>query len=200
MVIHLAVNITSIFSESVFNEMSHFMGTNPLIQFAMQPVLIFGVVFHFIMGFVLELKNKGSRNVKYAKNNGAANSTWMSRNMIYSGLAILAFIVLHFIDFWIPELNTKYVQGDMSGILAGEEGYRYFGELQHKFVEPWRVGAYIVAFVLLALHLLHGFTSAFQSIGATMGRQKIMKNIGKAYSILIPLGFIVIALFHHFNH
>lgn len=200
LVIHLAVNITSLFSESVFNEMSHFMGTNPLIQFAMQPVLIFGVIFHFIMGFVLELKNKGSRNVKYAKNNGAANSTWMSRNMIYSGLVILAFIVLHFIDFWIPEINTKYIQGDMSGVLAGEDGYRYFEELQHKFVEPWRVGAYIVAFVLLALHLLHGFTSAFQSIGATVGRQKTMKNIGKAYSILIPLGFIVIALFHHFNH
>ena len=200
LVIHLAVNITSLFSESVFNEMSHFMGTNPLIQFAMQPVLIFGVIFHFIMGFVLELKNKGSRNVKYAKNNGAANSTWMSRNMIYSGLVILAFIVLHFIDFWIPEINTKYIQGDMSGVLASEDGYRYFEELQHKFVEPWRVGAYIVAFVLLALHLLHGFTSAFQSIGATVGRQKTMKNIGKAYSILIPLGFIVIALFHHFNH
>jgi succinate dehydrogenase / fumarate reductase cytochrome b subunit len=200
LVIHLAVNITSLFSENVFNEMSHFMGTNPLIQFAMQPVLIFGVIFHFVMGFVLELKNKGSRNVKYAKNNGAANSTWMSRNMIYSGLVILAFIVLHFIDFWIPELNTKYIQGDMSGMLAGEDGYRYFEELQHKFVEPWRVGAYVVAFVLLALHLLHGFTSAFQSIGATMGRQKTMKNIGKAYSILIPLGFIVIALFHHFNH
>jgi succinate dehydrogenase / fumarate reductase cytochrome b subunit len=82
LVIHLAVNITSLFSENVFNEMSHFMGTNPLIQFAMQPVLIFGVIFHFIMGFVLELKNKGSRNVKYAKNNGGANSTWMSRNMI----------------------------------------------------------------------------------------------------------------------
>ncbi len=200
LVIHLAVNITSLFSESVFNEMSHFMGTNPLIQFAMQPVLIFGVIFHFIMGFVLELKNKGSRKVKYAKNNGAANSTWMSRNMIYSGLVILAFIVLHFIDFWIPEINTKYIQGDMSGVLAGEDGYRYFEELQHKFVEPWRVGAYVVAFVLLALHLLHGFTSAFQSIGATVGRQKTMKNIGKAYSILIPLGFIVIALFHHFNH
>jgi succinate dehydrogenase / fumarate reductase cytochrome b subunit len=200
LVIHLAVNITSLFSENVFNDMSHFMGTNPLIQFAMQPVLIFGVIFHFIMGFVLELKNKGSRNVKYAKNNGGANSTWMSRNMIYSGLVILAFIVLHFIDFWIPEINTKYIQGDMSGVLAGEDSYRYFEELQHKFVEPWRVGAYVVAFVLLALHLLHGFTSAFQSIGATVGRQKTMKNIGKAYSILIPLGFIVIALFHHFNH
>jgi succinate dehydrogenase / fumarate reductase cytochrome b subunit len=200
LIIHLAVNITSLFSESLFNEFSHFMGTNPLVQFAMQPVLIFGVIFHFVMGFILEIRNKGSRNVKYAKNVGAANSTWMSRNMIYSGLVILAFLVLHFIDFWIPEMNTKYIQGDMSGVLAGEDGYRYFEELQHKFVEPWRVGAYVLAFVLLALHLLHGFTSAFQSVGATMGRTKTIKNIGKAYSILIPLGFIIIALFHHFNH
>ncbi|MDX5584450.1 MAG: succinate dehydrogenase cytochrome b subunit, partial [Aureibaculum sp.] len=165
LIIHLTVNITSLFSENVFNELSHFMGTNPLIQFALQPVLIFGVVFHFVMGFVLEIKNRGARNVKYVKFNGGANATWMSRNMIYSGLAILAFIVIHFLDFWIPELNTKYVLGDMSGVLEGEEGYRYFAELQHKFVNPLRVGAYVVAFILLALHLLHGFQSAFQSIG-----------------------------------
>jgi len=42
----------------------------------------------------------------------------LSRNMIYSGLVILAFIVLHFIDFWFPEINTKYIVGDMSGLLA----------------------------------------------------------------------------------
>jgi len=46
LIIHLAVNITSLFSEESFNELSHFMGTNPLVQFALQPVLIFGVVFH----------------------------------------------------------------------------------------------------------------------------------------------------------
>ena len=80
LIIHLAVNLTSLFSEDVFNEMSHFMGTNPLIQFAMQPVLIFGVVFHFVMGFVLELRNKRARNVKYAKFNGAASASWTSRN------------------------------------------------------------------------------------------------------------------------
>ena len=65
LIIHLAVNLTSLFSEQLFNEMSHFMGTNPLIQFAMQPVLIFGVVFHFVMGFILEWKNKKARNVQY---------------------------------------------------------------------------------------------------------------------------------------
>ena len=198
LIIHLAVNITSVFSADVFNELSHFMGTNPLIQFALQPVLIFGVVFHFVMGFVLELKNKKAQGVAYAKNNGAANSTWMSRNMIYSGLAILAFIVLHFIDFWFPELNTKYIQGDMSGMHDG--GFRYFHELQEKFVSPYRVGAYVVAFILLGLHLVHGFTSAFQSMGVTAGRKKTLTSIGKVYSIVIPLGFIVVALFHHFNH
>ena len=75
LIIHLTVNLTSLFSADVFNEFSHFMGTNPLIQYAMQPVLIFGVVFHFVMGFILELRNKRARNVKYAKINGAASST-----------------------------------------------------------------------------------------------------------------------------
>ncbi len=200
LIIHLAVNITSVFSADVFNELSHFMGTNPLIQFALQPVLIFGVVFHFVMGFVLEVKNKKANGVSYARNNGAANSTWMSRNMIYSGLAILAFIVLHFIDFWFPELNTKYIQGDWSGIHEGVEGYRYFHELQEKFVPIWRVAAYVVAFILLGLHLAHGFTSAFQSMGVTAGRKKTLTSLGKVYSIVIPLGFIVVALFHHLNH
>ena len=200
LIIHLTVNITSIFSESLFNELSHLMGTNPLIQFALQPVLIFGVIFHFVMGFILELKNKRARDVKYVKNNGSANATWMSRNMIYSGLVILAFIVLHFGDFWIPELSTKYVLGDMSGVLEGEEGYRYFTELQHKFVNPLRVGAYVVAFILLALHLLHGFQSAFQSIGFNNKYTTLVKSLGKIYSIVIPLGFIIIALYHHFNH
>jgi succinate dehydrogenase / fumarate reductase cytochrome b subunit len=197
---HFAINILSVFSPDLFNEVSHFMGTNLLVQFALQPVLIFGVVFHFVMGFVLEIKNKKARDVAYVKNNGAANSTWMSRNMIYSGLAILAFIVLHFIDFWFPEINTKFIKGDWSGTIEGLEGFRYYEELTHKFTNPIRVGAYVLAFVFLALHLLHGFTSAFQSMGVTAGRRKTLQNIGKAYSIIIPLGFIFIALYHHFNH
>ena len=200
LIIHLVVNLTSLFSEELFNELSHFMGTNPLIQFALQPVLIFGVVFHFVMGFVLELKNKGARNVKYAKYNGAASASWMSRNMAISGGVILAFIVVHFLDFWIPELNTKYVLGDMSGYLEGTEKFRYYEELQHKFVSPVKVGIYVVAFVLLALHLLHGFQSAFQSIGFNNKYTSFVKKLGVVYSIVIPLGFIIIALCHHFNH
>ncbi len=195
---HFAINVTSIFSADVFNELSHFMGTNPLVQYALQPVLIFGVIFHFVMGFILEIKNKNARTVKYAKNNGAANSSWMSRNMIWSGLVILAFIGLHFYDFWFPEINTKFIQGDWSGMHDGN--FRYFHELQEKFVNPVRVGLYVLSFIFLALHLLHGFNSAFQSVGANNKYTKGLKTFGKLYAILIPLGFIVIALFHHFNH
>ncbi len=200
LLIHLAVNLTSLFSEDVFNQASHFMGTNPLIQFAMQPVLIFGVVFHFVMGFILELKNRKSRNVKYVNYNGSANTSWMSRNMAISGGVILIFIVIHFLDFWIPELNTKYIVGDMSGYIEGTEKLRYFEELQHKFMSPVKVGIYVVAFVLLGLHLAHGFQSAFQSVGFNNKYTKCVKSLGVIYSIVVPLGFIIIALFHYFNH
>lgn len=197
---HFAINITSVFSPDLFNELSHFMGTNPVVQFALQPILIFGVIFHFVMGFILELKNKKATTIKYAKDNGSANSSWVSRNMIYSGLAILAFMVLHFIDFWIPELNTKYIVGDSSGLLANGE-FRYFEELVHKFENPLRVGAYVVAFIFLALHLLHGFNSAFQSVGQNNKYTKGLESFGKFYAIGIPLGFVFVALFHHFvNH
>lgn len=196
---HLAINILSVFSPDTFNEVSHFMGTNPVVQFALQPVLIFAVVFHFVMGFILELKNRKANGSGYARNNGAANSSWFSRNMVISGITILAFILLHFIDFWFPEINTKFIQGDWSGTMEGIQGFRYHEELVHKFTNPARVVAYVFAFIFLGLHLAHGFTSAFQSVGAASLRKKLEK-VGIAYSIIVPLGFIFIALFHHLNH
>ena len=85
----------------------------------------------------------------------------------------------------------------MSGLHDGE--FRYFHELQEKFLSPARVAAYCIAFVFLILHLLHGFTSAFQSVGAASLRKKL-NTVGKIYAILVPLGFIFIAIFHHLNH
>lgn len=197
---HFMINVTSLLPDdgALFNNISHFMGTNPLVQGLLQPVLIFGVIFHFVMGFILEMQNKGARSVRYAKQNAGANSSWMSRNMLLSGLVILGFLVLHFIDFWIPEINTKYIKGDMSGMHDGS--FRYYEELTHKFTYAWRVIVYIVCFILLGMHLMHGFNSAFQSVGAAGSRAKIMRTIGKLYSIIIPGGFIVIALYHFLTH
>ena len=199
---HLSINILSVFNPDLFNEVSHFMGTNPLVQFVLQPILIFGVVFHFVMGFILEIKNNKARNVSYAKNNGAANSSWMSRNMIWSGGFILIFLIIHMLDFWVHEMQVKYIAGDMSGLVNpenAESGFRYYEELVVKFVPIWRVALYVVGFVFLSLHLLHGFTSAWQSVGAASLRKKL-STVGNIYSILIPAGFIFVALYHHFTH
>lgn len=194
LIIHLAVNITSLFSEDLFNKLSHFMGTNSLVQFAMQPILVLGVIFHFVMGFILEIRNVRARNVAYVKYKGAANASIMSRTMIYSGLAILLFLILHFIDFWVPEMNHKYIAN------LPEEPTRYFEELQHKFIPFWRTGLYVLSFVFLGMHLLHGFQSAFQSVGFNNKYTKTVQFLGKLYAVLIPLGFIIVALYHHFNH
>lgn len=191
LLIHLSVNLLSIFSEDAFNTASHFMGYNPLIQFVMQPVLVAGVIFHFVMGFVLEMKNKNARPVKYAVANNSGNSSWSSRNMIISGAVILAFLGLHMYDFWMHEMNYKYVEA-----LSINET-RYWEELHAKFADLWRVIFYAISFILLGLHLSHGFQSSFQSIGARHPKYlKCVNTLGTWYSILIPLGFIVVAVFH----
>jgi len=193
LIIHFAVNFTSVISESTFNELSHFMGTNPLIQFALQPVLLAGVLFHFIMGFVLEIQNKKARGSEaYYSYNGGANSTWMSRNMIITGVVILLFLGLHLYDFWVGEMNYKYIEQ------LPPNPDRYYHELIEKFHNPVRVGIYVLAFIALALHLLHGFQSSFQSMGwKDDERKKFISCVGNWYSYIICGGFIFIALFHY---
>ncbi|WP_418264277.1 succinate dehydrogenase cytochrome b subunit [Flavobacterium faecale] len=191
---HFFINMMSVLSADVFNSISHFMGTNPLIQFVIQPILIVGVIFHFIMGFVLDIQNRKARPIGYASYNGAANASWASRNMIISGSVILAFLVLHFYDFWVPEMVYKYVEFNPA------DETRYAHELAEKFVSPVRTGLYSLSFILLSLHLRHGFSSSFQSVGANNKYTKGMKNFGLWFSVIVPLGFVFIALFHHFNH
>ena len=191
---HFIINITSVFSEDIFNMLSHFMGTNFLVQFILQPILIAGVLFHFIMGFYLEIQNRKAAKYEYQKEKGSANSTWMSRNMITSGLVILAFLVLHFIDFWVPEMNYKYIE------FLPEDPNRYYDELTHKFENLLRVIFYCVSFVLLSLHLLHGFSSSLKSLGAGKNYTNPIKALSYVYSIGVPSGFCFIAIFHYLNN
>jgi len=194
---HLIINMLSVISPDSFNDVSQFYGTNGIIQFLLQPVLIFGVVFHLIMGMVLEYKNHSARSIKYAKVNASANSTWMSRNMLITGIMILLFLGLHFYDFWLPEIDLKYIQGNMTGMTNGV--YHYYPELVEKFADPTRVGIYCLAFIFLALHLLHGFQSSFQSVGFRHTKYTPMiKKLGNLFAIIVPAGFIFIALFHYF--
>ena len=192
---HLAINLTSLIPDGgkTFNSISHFMGYNPIVQFLLQPILIFGVCFHFIMGFFLEYQNQKARNQKYIYHK--TNSSWISRNMIITGLVILAFLCLHFYDFWIPEIDYKYIDQEMSN------PKKYFHELKEKFYgETYRTAIYCVSFILLGMHLNHGLSSSFQSVGATSSRGRFLRKVANIYSFGISIGFIAIALFHYFIH
>ena len=187
---HFSINLLSVVSPDAFNATSHFMGYNPIVQFALQPVLLFGIIFHFVMAIYLELQNRSARPVKYYGKNNTGGSL-LSKNMIYTGLVILFFMVLHLYDFWWHEISVKYIHGE------AQDATRYMPELIEKFKNPVRVLIYILSFVFLGLHTNHGFQSAFQSVGANHPKYTPMiKKIGFVFSVVIPAGFVVIALYH----
>lgn len=190
---HLTINFTAVIDKDTFNELSHFMGYNPVVQFILQPILILGVVFHFVMGLTLEIQNKKARNVKYKVFAGGTNASWASRNMIISGAVILAFLAVHFYDFWFPEIDYKFIAG-----LPLDES-RYYEHLVAKFQDPVRTGLYCLSFVLLAVHLWHGFASSFQSMGWNNKYSKGLTGFTKFYAVAVPLGFIFIAIYLHLN-
>ena len=101
----------SVLSADLFNEVSHFMGTNGVVQFVLQPYLIIWSFIPFRDGNLSRYKNVCARPVKYAMDKPSENSNWMSRNMVITGLMIMLFLGLHFYDFWIPEIKDKFIDG-----------------------------------------------------------------------------------------
>jgi len=185
--VHLLVNSFSLVSAELFNAGSHFMGTNPLIQ-AMQYVLAAGFLFHIVMGIVLTIKNNAARPVKYAMNKPGENANIASRSMIYTGVLVMLFLFLHLKDFFVP---IKFQHGTY-----GTD----YDLLVTVFSNPLYVGIYVVAFILLSIHLYHGFQSAFQTIGVNHPKYTpAIKFLGVLYCFIVGLGFSAIALFHYFN-
>ncbi len=113
--------------------------------------------------------------------------------MIITGLVVLAFLGLHFYDFWIHEMNYKYIASNP------EDPTRYYAETVEKFQPVLRTVIYVISFGLLSLHLLHGFASSFQSMGLNNKYAPAIQTFTKIYAIVIPLGFAFIAIYHHLN-
>ena len=87
----------------------------------------------------------------------------------------------------------------MSGLHNGE--FRYYTDIRLKFNDLWRVVLYVFSFVFLSLHLLHGFQSSFQSVGFRSNKYThIVKKLSYAYGVLVPAGFVIVAVFHYLNN
>ena len=194
LVVHLVGNLTLFYKDGgeAFNIYSHFMANNPVIR-TMEFVLVAGFLFHIYDAIVLTRRNKGARPVGYANNHPEENSTWSSRNMGLLGTVILVFLLVHLWNFFVP---ARF--GELEGV-PEKEYLNLYSEVALAFKNPIYVGLYVISMVALAYHLIHGFQSAFQSLGLTHKKYTpFIQKFGVAFSIIISLGFAIIPLYFFF--
>jgi succinate dehydrogenase / fumarate reductase, cytochrome b subunit len=184
LIVHLVINLLVFVGPDAFNEASHFMANNPLIQ-AMQYILALGFILHIGYGMALTLQNKAARPVSYSYNKPGENSSWTSRNMIVSGVMVVLFLVLHLKDYFI-----EVKSGNLGGF---DTDYEMVTNL---FNSGLYTSVYVLAFIFLGLHLHHGFQSAFQTIGINHPKYTpFIKKLALAFTIIVPAGFAFISIY-----
>jgi succinate dehydrogenase / fumarate reductase cytochrome b subunit len=163
-----------------FNLGAEFMAKNWLIR-AMEIVLFGGLLWHIIQAAILTRQNNKARPVAYAASNPSANSKWYSRSMGLLGTILLIFLIIHLRHFWVVSRFTDE-------ITSGRE--TLFNEMKEVFSQLWVVVLYCLAMVSLGYHLLHGFKSAFQTLGWNHVKYNaIIEKTGMIISIVLPVLF-----------
>ncbi len=197
LIVHAYVNASVLFTngEENFNRAAHFMGTNILIRI-MEIGLFAGFILHIVQGYMLEFSNNAKRSHKYTVKAGNATSKWYSRSMALLGTLILLFLIVHIIHFWIP---SRF--GGLTEVTyGGKEFHNLYGRMQDVFTKEWVVILYVLGCFSLAWHLLHGFQSAFQTMGWNNKKYfPLIKQVGLWFSVLVPLIFALMPVFMYFG-
>ncbi len=187
LLVHCYVNAMIFYNDGgeKFTEAAHFMGTNIVIRITEIGLFAF-LILHIVQGLSLWMQNRKRRNTRYAVNAGNATSKWYSRSMGILGTLILLFLVLHISAFWAPNRASQTM---------GNGELDLYGMMRDAFQNIAVVIIYIFGCISLAWHLVHGFFSAFQTLGLAMNKYKgIIKSVGVAFSIIIPLIFALMPL------
>jgi succinate dehydrogenase / fumarate reductase, cytochrome b subunit len=167
----------------LFNEGAKFMAENPLIR-TMEIVLFAGLILHMVQALILTKENNKARPVKYVVDGGKANSTWYSRSMGILGSLLLLFLVVHLANFWVKSRFTGLPGEDANG---NENLYIVMIEV---FQNPLIILVYLLGVISLGFHLLHGFQSAFQTMGWNHPKYTpIIKMTGFWFSVIISIIF-----------
>lgn len=174
-----------------------FAGREALAEYAMGlrkfPALLWGLrlgligmaVVHIAFTIKLNRANKAARPVQYAKKT-FRKATFRSRSMVLSGLTILFYVIYHLLHFTFRTTDSE---------IAALGPYEVYDMLIIGFGNPLISGFYIVATICLGMHLSHGISSLFQTVGLNNHKyNKTIRTIGPAAGTLLALGFIAIPL------
>ncbi len=190
LVVHCFLNSFIFFNDGglMFNTGADFMAHNWIIRFG-ELVLFAGLILHMIQALILTLENRKARPVGYNVAGGSANSSWYSRSMGLLGTLLLMFLIIHLMHFWVKSRFTGLPGEDANG------HENLYAVMQVTFSMLWVVIVYVLAMISLAYHLLHGFQSAFQTLGLNHKKYTpLIKNIGIGFSIIIPFIFALMPI------
>lgn len=193
LLLHLAGNLMILANAQKYNEYSHMLVTNPLILPA-EFGLIALVALHIYMAIRLSRQNRAARPIAYeVRANTGRSRRWLgSSNMGITGSLILAFIVYHIIHFkfgeFIPTVQGGVEMRDLASLV------------KHEFSEEGEVALYVIAMVVIMLHLLHGLRSIWDTLGvATTVWDKVFLWVSRIFVVGVMGGFILIPLMLYFR-
>jgi succinate dehydrogenase / fumarate reductase cytochrome b subunit len=195
LVVHCFLNSLIFFNDGglTFNIGGDFMAHNWLIR-SMELVLFLGLILHIVQSLLLTLENRKARPVAYHKFDGAANSRWYSRSMGLLGTLLLIFLIIHLAHFWVKSRFTGLPGEDANG------NENLYAVMQEVFKNPLIVLVYCLSMVSLMYHLMHGFQSAFQTLGLNHKKYTpCIKKIGMAFAIIIPTIFAAMPVCMYFG-
>lgn len=187
--VHLGINLLLLKEDpEPFNKAAHFMATFWLIK-GFEVLLLGAFLLHIFYGIVIQIQNWASRGLVKYKITNYSQTSFFSKFMIWTGLIILIFLVIHFVNFYF--IKVGLVEGDP------EDFYSVAHQL---FKNTGYLIFYEFSFLILGFHLAHAFWSAFQTLGwATERLTRFFRVVGNIYAILIPLGFAIIPLIIYFS-
>jgi len=197
LVIHFAGNLQLLLpserAQTQYNFYSHLLTHNYIIKF-ISYVLYFSILAHVADSAWLTWQNwraRGKQGYKYDRRRAA--SAWYSRNMGLLGSLIFVFLVIHLKDFWF-----QYKFGEMALDANGHKDL--YTIVVAAYDQLWYVILYVVSLLVLGFHLIHGFSSAFESLGVYHPRYAWwIKAFGWFYTVVIIGGFIAMPLVVYFT-
>ncbi len=172
-----------------FNEYAHFMKDSIIIRVA-EVGLFAGILLHIVQGIVLIRSNREARPVQYAANKSRTDS-WTSKLMGPFGIVILVFLMVHLYNFF----SYKYFRPQLLDNVAGTDMQDMASVVFATFSNPLEVLLYVVAMLVVAFHMWHGFQSAFQSLGINHNKYTpFIKGLGAVFAVVVPLGLAAIPI------
>ncbi len=174
LVVHLIGNLTLYGGRDLFNAYAeHLHSLGPLVTLFELGLLALAIV-HVLTGLTLFYENWRARPVRYRVNKRAGGRTLGSATMPYTGILLLAFVTLHLITFRFVDMTERTV----------------FEIVSSAFAQPWYVAVYVFAMVVAAIHVSHGFWSAFQTVGASHPKyMPLVRTVGILFSLMVGIGF-----------